>query len=363
MAKAKKRGRSALIVIYLLILIALFAVIFVVPRVTGAMTGTEIIQYGDLIISDEVTCYLIRDEKIYTAKDNIATSYPVEEGTLVKAGSRVVDEEIVEVEEPDVEEGGEQPVSSYMTLINGFDDTLAKDDHGFARRKGVLSFHVDGKEEYFSTKNMTHMDREEVEAMKITPKDLKRETVYKGEPVFKISSNSQWYITFWIEKASISRYETGKKLSVQLGDEKIDCRITNILQAGDYWQVICSTNRYYSGFATDRRVDGQVITTDVSGILISNGCITTKDGEVGVYRKNTAGEFTFVPVKVLASDGKVTAVAMGFYYDSEGQMVNTVQVYDEVLTDPEADPLRTETKETPEEGEGEEAPAEDGGSQ
>ena len=47
-----------------------------------------------------------------------------------------------------------------------------------------------------------------------------------------------------------------------------------------------------------------------------------------------------MPVLVLATDGKVSAVREGYYYDQEGQMVNTVEVYDEVLTNP-----RSETKE------------------
>jgi len=75
---------------------------------------------------------------------------------------------------------------------------------------------------------------------------------------------------------------------------------------------------------------------DQRGLLISNSSLTTKDGVVGAYVKDTIGEFHFKPVRTIATDGRKTLVLEGIYYDENGQPVETVNVYDEVLKKPEA---------------------------
>ena len=76
---------------------------------------------------------------------------------------------------------------------------------------------------------------------------------------------------------------------------------------------------------------------DQRGLLVTNSSLTTKDDVVGVYVKNTIDEFVFKPVRTIATDGKQTLVLEDVYYDEEGQPVETVNVYDEVLKNPEAD--------------------------
>ena len=81
----------------------------------------------------------------------------------------------------------------------------------------------------------------------------------------------------------------------------------------------------------------KLITTDIDGIIIDNKYLTTKDGKTGVYVVQTTGDPKFVQIKALGTDGEKTVVSENTFYDEEGQMVETVKVYDEILKNPEAD--------------------------
>ena len=79
----------------------------------------------------------------------------------------------------------------------------------------------------------------------------------------------------------------------------------------------------------------EIITSDYSGIIVPNSSIATVDGQVGVYVKERTGDFTFTPIKIIASDGEDSAVSSSYFYDDEGQRVNSVEIYDEILKNPE----------------------------
>ena len=129
---------------------------------------------------------------------------------------------------------------------------------------------------------------------------------------------------------------TAKKMTAVLNGENIPATVKSIREADNGWQVVLETNRYYSGFAVDRVVEGTVINTDVSGLLVSNHCLTKKDGVVGVYVKNRTGDYEFTPVQVKISNGEQSVLTEGQFLDADGNIVETLEIYDEVLADPKS---------------------------
>jgi hypothetical protein len=81
----KKRKRTLLV--FALIIIALYVIIGIVPSLTGALTGTELVEFGNLQISDDARCFIIRDETIYTAEESGDMDFYIEEGTQIKKGT------------------------------------------------------------------------------------------------------------------------------------------------------------------------------------------------------------------------------------------------------------------------------------
>ena len=59
-----------------------------------------------------------------------------------------------------------------------------------------------------------------------------------------------------------------------------------------------------------------------------------KKGRPGVYVKTKTGDFVFKPVYVEATDGKRSIVTGTYFYDDDGNTVNTVNIYDEVKKHP-----------------------------
>ncbi len=342
----KKRKRT--LFVFALIIIVLYIVIGVVPSLTGALAGTELVEYGNLQLSDDTTCYIIRDETVYTASESGTMDPIIEEGTQIKKGTDLfaftpsyeepAPAEDAEASDGESEEGvaAEAAGSEYDRLIRTVTVNIAPDSGFVSQRKGVISYHVDGYEDYFDYDDLDKLSRENTEALDIEPMDIKRKTCVAGEPIYKISNNSVWYILFWVDQEAISRYENGKKMTVVLNGENIPATVKSIREADNGWQVVLETNRYYSGFAVDRVVEGTVINTDVSGLLVSNHCLTKRDGVVGVYVKNRTGDYEFTPVQVKISNGEQSVLAEGQFLDADGNIVETLEIYDEVLADPKS---------------------------
>ena len=344
----KKRKRTLLV--FALIIIAIYVIIGVVPSLTGALTGTELVEFGSLQISDETTCYIIRDETVYTASESGTMDPYIEEGTQIKKGTDLFaftpSDEMEPAEEPaeadDAEEGdgsgedAEDTGSKYDRIVRRVKVNIEPDSGFVSQRKGVISYHVDGYEDYFDYDDLAMLSRTNTEALEIEPLDIKRKSCLAGEPIYKISNNSVWYILFWVDQEAISRYETGKEMTAVLNGESIPATVTSIREADNGWQVVLQTNRYYSGFAVDRVVEGTIINTDVSGLLVSNHCLTKENGVIGVYVKTRTGDYEFTPVQVKISNGEQSVLAEGQFVDSEGNLVETIEIYDEVLADPKS---------------------------
>lgn len=86
----KKRKKRA-IVLFCTTLVILFIIIYVFPNVTGALKKTEIIEYGSLQVTDQVTAYIVRNETVYFANKSGSITYHVQEGEQVRKGANILD--------------------------------------------------------------------------------------------------------------------------------------------------------------------------------------------------------------------------------------------------------------------------------
>lgn len=72
-------------------LVILFIIIYVFPNVTGALKKTEIIEYGSLQVTDQVTAYIVRNETVYFANKSGTIHYYIPEGEQVRKGTKILD--------------------------------------------------------------------------------------------------------------------------------------------------------------------------------------------------------------------------------------------------------------------------------
>ena len=321
-----KKRNKLLLYLFALAVIALYVVIYAVPSLTGALTKTELLEYQSFQVTDSATCYLIRDEQVYAAASAGEINYYIEDGVQVRKGVRLL------AVTPKNSEQEESAYGDIITRLSGDAVTLV---NFAAEFNGIVSYYIDGYENYFTPETMRDLNYDAVKNLKIEPINVVRQTTLAGEPLYKICDNNEWYVTCWVKPGNISKYEVGKNVSIKLPAGDVKAKIVDILDDGDMWQVIFESNRYYADFGKTRSADATIITSDYSGIVIRNSSLATEEGQIGVYVVSKSGDYVFTPVKSIASDGEETLVESGFYYDAEGKKVNTVEIYDEILKKPE----------------------------
>lgn len=331
---AKKNRKP--ILIYILALVVLYLIIYTIPKLTGMIAPTEILEPGSVQITDDVACYFVRDEMVYAATSAGDIDYLISEGTHIRPKTKVL--KIKESKElaDKGPQAGESPEdwSDFGSLISTLGTSLVKAENGRARNSGILSYYTDGYEAYFTPEKMKSLTYEKLEDFEIEAEHLKRQQTLAGEPIFKIADNDNWYLVCWVEPGRIGYYNTGEKVTVQLPDGDVVASVSNIKQEGERWQVILKSNNYYKSFAKSRVAEAQIISRDYDGLLVSNSSLTTKDKQPGVMVRQKNGNYAFTRVKIIASDGEYSVLQDVTFTDQNGNSVDTVKVYDEVKKRP-----------------------------
>nr|WP_269140028.1 HlyD family efflux transporter periplasmic adaptor subunit [Aminipila luticellarii] len=324
LTKGKKRG----LLFYMIALISLGIITQLVPEVTGALTKTEILQYENMQITDEVTCYFVRNETVHLAANAGAINYYIENGVKVRKNTKILDIT------PHSAGSDTSEYADMITRLGKTDVTLTQMN---SARTGIVSYYVDGYEGYFTPEKMSRLKYKDVEGVKYKPVNLTRKTTLAGEPLFKICENNYWYMIAWVDPSNIAKYEVGNTVKVDLPMGQVKASVEQMVDQGEKWLVIMKTTMYYEDFTKIRSAKATVITQDYSGIKVRNSSITTEKGIIGVYIKSKNGDFVFKPVKIITSDGDYSLVSVSSFYDKDGKEVSTVEIYDEILKNPKQD--------------------------
>lgn len=305
--KKKKKYLKFLITLYLLVLVVLYIVIYAYPRVSGALTPTTILTYDELKVWDDITCYLVRNEQVYTSEVGGAVTYYAEEGALARRGSRILELKPVS--------GG--AIENYS-----------------CQRNGLISYYIDGNESYYTPENMASLKADDVKKRDENPVNTKRDSVLSGEPLYKLVDNDVWYAVFWVDSTKVSKYQKGSSVTLELSMGSIPGTVYDIVDNGDEWLIILKFERYFVDMPMVRKVEATAVTQDYKGLLVPNESLVTVEGKLGVYVKDISGEYKFKQVKVITTDGESSLVKDSYFYedtDKGSEKVDTVKIYDEIL--------------------------------
>ncbi len=318
-----------IILLYFAVLLLLFIIVEVLPKVTDIFETTQILEPGTLTISHETTGYVIKEEQIGTAEQSGKIKYLVGDNVSVKKNQKIVNYD------PDsTDSRSKDKYSTYIENLKGYDGVKATVK---APISGVFSKTIDGYEDYFTPEKMLRIKRDTVEHIKLDPADLDRTYAVKGEPVFKISNDDKWYVLCWVDKDTAEDYTEGRKVTIEFSDgSSVQAKVHTNKKDGSDYRIILYSDMYYEAFAETRKDDIKIITSDNSGLIIRNKCIIKKDGQDGVYVRDKNGYDKFKPVKVIATDRKESVIEDDIFINDEGNQVETVNVYDEVLRHPKS---------------------------
>jgi len=296
------KGKAARIlgILFLLALIGLATVIYVIPGAQSLLAQTSVVEYGEIILKTETEAYLVREETAFPESGPDA-AYFYEEGERVRKGSN-------------------------LYQIGG---TVKR-----AEWTGVVSYYVDGHEDELTPETMETIPRATIEGWYPAEDG---ETVQDRTPdgTIKLVREDEWFLLFWTEEADAKNYIAGRTVSVTFADGTVIPMAVRSVTADEAdVRIILRSTRYYDAMQKERRTSITVVTSDRSGLLIRNSCIGYENNMEGVWVKQVSGDFRFVPVNVLSTDGTYSVVSEGTFTrtTTEGGTARqtTINAYDEI---------------------------------
>ena len=364
---------------FAVVVTGLYAIIYAAPRIEGIGIRTDVIQYDQLPIADNVTALFVRDETLFTAAYSGYTNYMVVAGTKVRAGTQVVyiepgaepafvgaahipPDEGVPLSGSGDDDGvgivsrigsvvgtgsvagagsaGAVRENPYEALLRMAGNDAVESEGGVTPWTAIVSYYGDGWEKRVTPENIMDLRKAVLVEAPGEAVDLTREWARAGEPVYRITNNNLWRVAFWIDNADktvLDKYQIGKKVTLDLGTTKVRANVEATEPQGRDLFVVLRSDMYYKDLDRYRVRDLSVVFSEVSGAVIEKKAVKLKSGTVGVYVKQQSGVFKWVPVKVLKESGDFYLIAETYYEDGDGKRVPTIRYYDEIMSNPAAE--------------------------
>lgn len=330
--------------------------LYAVPSLKGMLERTYIAEYGSVDVKDEVSAFIVRDETVYVAAQDSHINRLAEEDRLVKSGTRVVEltltesavKEAEEAAAEDKEEAAEEtdePVRAgrYSSIVEELGDTTIITEDGTNKGSGYVSYYVDGAEARLTTsavESLTYDDYKSLTGRKAIKTPERK--CGKGYPVFKIVRNKKWYLVYYLSNADAEKYTPGDVVSVDINGEKVSVTVSNVEAGRKNSRVILVCKSFFDGFFEMRSFDTSVTVVSAEGLVLEDASIVdAPDGKRGVFVKNKLGEHVFVPVRAKADDGTNCVVYADIYVDDDGNYVDTIGTYDEIIAEPSDEDLES----------------------
>ena len=373
--------------------------LYVVPSVIGMFERTYIAEHGKIDVADEVSAFIVRDEVVYAAAQKSKINRLADSNRLVKAGAKVIeltptDETInleSEAEEADAgadtktdekdaeeakdkektsaddagktdgkekdkksegdteaaEEASEQDPkqglrgSKYSGIMEELGDNYKATENGSTQTAGFVSYYVDGAEAKLSTKAIESLNYKDLKdltgrkAVKVPSKNCG-----KDFPVFKIVRNRKWYLVYYLKKEDAAKYTQGDSVLIEVNGENVPVTVREVRDEGKNVRITLTCKTFFDGFLDIRNLDTKVTVESAEGLVLEDGSIVeAPDGKRGVFVVNKLGEHVFTPIKTKADDGTKCVVYSDIYVDDDGNYVETIGTYDEVIAEPSAEDI------------------------
>ena len=420
-------------IVAFLVYVGLVIALYVVPSVIGMFERTYIAEHGKIDVADEVSAFIVRDERVYAASQKSNIKRIADSNTLVKAGTRIIEltptDEVLDLNFDDAEEEedaaaedknaaeskdktaetkdktaaedakktddkktsaedaektgdkktesgddkktektdakkddgksksekddakeAEEPVqdaklgiqgSKYSGIMKELGDTYSVTEDGTTRTAGYVSYYVDGAEARLSTKAIESLNRDDLKEL-TGRKAVKTPSKNCGEnyPVFKIVRNRKWYLVYYLKKEDAAKYTAGETVYIEVDGENVPVTVRDVRDEGKNTRITLTCKTFFDGFTETRTLDTKVTVESAEGLVLEDGSIVeAPDGKRGVFVINKLGEHVFTPVRAKADDGTKCVVYSDIYVDDEGNYVETIGTYDEVIAVPSDDDI------------------------
>lgn len=350
-----KKKWLAVFIIYITLVAACLIVVYAVPSVKGMLEKTYVTEYGKIDIADEVSAYIVRDETVYVAAQDSEIERLADTDRLIKAKTKIVkltpivDEKAEAASEagPDADQAAAEAAAEanaetpenisrkYADVLEELGGDVHPSKKGVSQQAGYISYKIDGAESRLSKDRLDEIsqaDFEELTSRRAVETPARE--CGKGEPIFKVIHNSKWYLVFYIDNKAGEKYYEGRSVSVDINGSKVPVRVAQVQAGKETTRVVLSCKSFFEGFFEERTMKTTVTVLSAEGLVLQDSSIVKKGEQAGVFVKNKLGEHRFKPISVKADDGERCVVYSDIYVDADGNYVETLKTYDEIVAEP-----------------------------
>ncbi|MEG0934769.1 MAG: HlyD family efflux transporter periplasmic adaptor subunit [Clostridia bacterium] len=178
-----------------------------------------------------------------------------------------------------------------------------------APRAGLVSFYLDGYEDYLTVANLASLTASDVKAVLAGKRPETTVAARLQTNVFRVVSNDKWYMVLMSSDAKWNPI-SGQEFTFQLeGFPDVAYAGTAIQVQKTQSEVLCVLEINGAlGPMMNRRSGKAAIGVHLSGMSVPLGAVATQGGQSGVWLLDATGG-TFVPVEVLSSDSHYALVS------------------------------------------------------
>lgn len=325
--------------LYLGLLAVCIVALYAIPSVRGMLEQTYIAEYGTLDVKDDVSAFVVKDEYVFVAKQAGSVKRVIDEGELVKAATKVVDIEI--------REGNK--VESDSDIVRELGKAVKETEQGYTSESGYVSYKVSGAEAELTVENMGVLTKEDYKDLTSRKeKDTEKGSVKANDPIFKIVKNSKWYLVYYTGKENAERYHPGSYAYMDVDGDSVRVKVHSVEELEDESRVMLECKSFFDGFSEMKTFDAPITLASAEGLILKKSSIVENDGKQGVFAKNKLGEHVYKPISVIASDEDKCVVYPDIFLDADGNFVETIGTYDEIIEKPSDEDLaslkKTKTK-------------------
>ena len=341
-----KRKWIVAIAIYVGLIAVCLVAIYVIPSVRGMLEKTYIAEYGSIDVKDEVSAFIVRDETVYVASEASTINRLADADKLVKANTHVVeltpDTEVSDAEVTNKGENGElasgteeKSYGKYTDILKELGDSVKVTD-GHNTSAGYVSYYVDGAEAKLSTDaldTITYKDYKALTGRKAI--EVPKKNCGAGYPIFKVVKNAKWYLVFYVSNKKAEKYIPGETVIIDANGTDVEVTVSQVLAGRKYSKVTLSCKSFFDGFFKVRNLDTTVTLRRAEGLVLEDSSIVEDpNGQIGVFVKDKLRNHIFTTVAIKADNGTQCVVYSDLYVDTEGNYVETIGTYDEIISEP-----------------------------
>lgn len=241
-------------------------------------------------------------------------------------------------------------ISQLESLKNSLSKSLGTNKIPYySSRSGIITYKIDGLEDNYKYENVLALTPSSTIKTDYTETDSSKSTnVLKGDKLFKIIRNFDYYIAATLNNKYAKLFEENKYIKTRIlsngsSENEVWGYIKKINYGSEESVLIIRFDDYFNNIYDKRYIDLQLITDIHEGIKIDSKALFEKNGMTGVYVKDISNIVKFFPVEILGKDENTAIIFIGDYVsESQRKVINvsekkyeTIKIFDKIILQPD----------------------------